>query len=193
MRPLGLFIVAMCIVAAPALTQTETPPKDQIECIDQIKAWKMSENARQSISTIAGIRLGVTILGFNKDETSGAYFKSYTGTKCYSPDRNPEDVKLEREQYKYQVEEEILELRPLADFDGSGFVGTDEGSRFRNLIEFGYWASHVIEGEEGDIDRVCKGLMMSRETFDENLGDYKELRIKAKELGIEDLPELDLD
>ena len=145
------------------------------------------------VSHIAGIRLGGTILSFNKDETSGGYFRSYTGTKCHSPDRNPEDVRLERERYKYQVEGEILKLRPLADLDGSGFVGSDEGSRFRNLVEFGYWASHVIEAEEGDIDHVCKGLMMSRDSFDETLDDYRELMAKAKKLGTEDLPQLDLD
>lgn len=193
MKRICLLFIAISIVPSSVLSQTETQPKDLIECIEQIKAWNMSESARGSLRHIAGIRLGGPILSFQKDEHSGAYFNSYTGTKCYSPDRDPEEVRRERELFKYQVDEEIIKLRPLADFDNSGFVSTSEGNQFRSLVEFGYKAAYVISAEEEDIDRICQGLMMNEDAFLEMLEKYKDFLIRTKKIGIEDLPEVTID
>lgn len=193
MKLISLLIIAICILPISALSQTESQPQDYIECINQIKAWKMSEYARMNIVTIAGIRLGGSILSFRKDEYSGAYLNSYSSTKCYSPDRDPEEVKREKEQYQYQVDREVVMLMPLADFDDSGFVSTSEGSEFRNQVEFGYKAAYVISAEEGKIERTCQGLMMTEETFREMLEKYKNLLARAKKLGIIDLPEVSFD
>jgi hypothetical protein len=193
MKRICLLIIAISIVPSSVLSQTETQPTDLIECIDQIKAWNMSESARGSLGMIAGIRLGGRILSFQKDENSGAYYNSYSGTKCYSPDRNPEEVRLEREQFQYKVDGEIIKLRPLADFNDSGFVSTSEGNQFRSLVEFGYKAAYLISAEDGDIGRICQGLIMNENTFNEMIEQYKDFLIRAKKLGVEDLPEVTID
>ena len=193
MKRICLLIIAITIVPSFVFSQTETQPTDLIECINQIKAWNMSESARGSLGQIARIRLGGSILSFQKDENSGAYFNSYSGTMCYSPDRNPEEIRLEREQFQYKVDGEIIKLRPLADFNDSGFVSTSEGSQFRSLIEFGYKAAYVNSAEDGDIGRICQGLMMNEGTFNEMLEKYNDFLIRAKNLGVEDLPEVTID
>lgn len=193
MKRTYLLIIAICFLPMSVFPQTESQPKDYIECINQIKAWKMSELARMSIVTIAGIRLGGSILSFRKDENTGAYLNSYTGTKCYSPDLDPEVVKREREQYQYQVDREVTILMPLADFDDTGFVSTSEGTEFRNLVEFGYKAAYVISAEEGSIEHICQGLMIKEETFREMLVKYKNLLATAKKLGITEFPAVNVD
>jgi hypothetical protein len=193
MKSACLLIIALCIVPRAAVSQTEEQPRDLLECIEQIKAWNMSESALMSLRHISGIRLGGAVLSFRKDEQSGAYFPSYSGTQCYSPDRDPEEVRIERERMQYMVDREITRLKPLADSDGSGFVSTSEGAQFRELLEFGYKAARVISAEGRDIERVCRGLQMNAETFRDTLAKYREIRRRAKGLGIEDLPEVAFD
>lgn len=98
MKHMQFIIIVITIMLINISAQADTQLKDLIEYIDQIKEWNMSESARGSLGHIASIRLGGAILSFQKDEHSGAYYPTFSGTKCYSPDRDPEEIKLEREQ-----------------------------------------------------------------------------------------------
>jgi hypothetical protein len=188
----ALFFIMM-VLADSAASQPEEPRSDLIEYIDQIKAWGMTEAARASIGMIADYRIGGATLSFHKDEKTGEYFIAIRGTKCFSPDRDPEQVERERERHEYQRDCEIIKLRPLADADGSGFVTTSEGKRFRSLVEFGYKAAHVISMEGADTEGCLQGLMMSEDEFREILAKYGELSIRAEKAGIEGFPEVPSD
>lgn len=82
-------------------------------------------------------------------------------------------------------------LKPLADLDNSGFISTSEETEFRALAEFGYKAAHVISAEEGDIDRIHRGLAMDEASFADMLEKYMYFIFRASELRIESFPTME--
>lgn len=196
MRTLMALMLVLAL-AAGASAQGSGDPKDMAECIEQIRARGMSEGAWGAVAMIAGMRVGGSSMEFGKDESSGIYFTSFTGKRCALPNEDPAEAQRERMQYQYRLDAEISRLKPLADADGSGFVGTEEGMAFRKLCEFGYKASFVAKQENGDREKICRGLQADLgsaelEVFEAKLKEYEALRQQAAGSGITDLPEVAL-
>lgn len=190
-----LYVIILIVTASAAPARGQGDPEDMLECIEQIMAWKMSEQAKMSVAMIAGMRLGGGIWSYHKDESSGIYFNSYTSAKCKSPDSDPAITEREDNEYRYRLDGEILRLRDLADFDGSGFVSTDEGMRFRQLVEFGCKAAHIAVEEKGDLAAIRLGLSVelggSEEgAFENKVKEYNELRLEAEKAGISGFPSI---
>jgi hypothetical protein len=190
--------VAVLALAAVAAAQDRQDPKDLAECVEQIRARGMSEVAYSHLGTVAGMRVGGSSWAFKKDETSGAYWTSYTSNRCRLPNEDPAEAERERMQFQYKLDTEVSRLRPLADADGSGFVSTAEGLAFRKLCEFGYKAAFVASEEQGDMERILAGLQIDLggtdpEALAAKLKEYEELRQRAAQGGVADLPEVALD
>ena len=196
----NLLYVAMplIIIAVNLSAQTTDEPDDMKECIAQIKAWGMSEGAKTSIETIAGMRIGGSNWEFRKDESSGMYWTSFTSNRCDLPSEDPVQAEQEKMKYRYKLDKEISRIKILADFDSSGFINTEEAFKFRRLIEFGYKASFVAREEDGHKEWVCLGLQAELgsndlKVLDEKINEYAALREKAEKNGIDDLPEIVLE
>ncbi len=179
------------ILAAPFLfAQEETNVSGELEdYITNIREWRMTESARMSLRSLAGILTENTVLSFSKDEASGTYWKSYRGTSCPNPNMDPVEREKMKAEYELLVAPILLKLHPLADRDNSGFVTGEEGAQFRDLVEFAYQASYVAGQEGKDNEQFYIGMNMDRERFKRRVAEYDSVFSKARASGI-DLPEL---
>jgi hypothetical protein len=159
--------------------------------LEQIRDWGMTEVARMHLRMIASTIAGGTLLSFYKDGESGAYYTRYTSAFCPSPEMSD----IERQRVQKEQEAKVLplinKLQPIADMDDSGFVTTEEGAEFREIVEFGYRAAHVLNEEGHDMEQISAGLSMNEEQVRERAKKYQKFLAKAGVVGI-GLPDLDL-
>jgi len=181
------------LLFVPAIVAAEDPrDKDDFTTyVDQIRKWGMTENARMSIGMIASIEAGATLLSFQKDDSSGAYFPRYMSASCPKPDMSESEREEWRDELEAKVAPFIGKMRPIADTNNSGFVTTEEGREFRAVVEFGYQASHIVNKEGHDMKKICAGLSMNEERARERAKQYRKLLAEARAAGL-DLPDLDL-
>ena len=184
---LSLLIAGLFIPCISAQTQAEDS-KELKAYIENIRKWRMSERARGSLRSLAGVLTENTIMTFPQDEATGIYYKSYRNTSCMNPNMDPDELKRMKEEYELKIGPIVLKLQPLADTDNSGFVTTEEGAHFRNLVEFGYQATYVASKEDPDSKYFLIGMNMDKDRFKERISEYKELVQEARTRGI-DLPE----
>jgi hypothetical protein len=185
--------VALLLIAVNIASQNIEEPADMKACIEEIRAWGMSEQAKGSIMMVAGNRLGGTSWYYIKDESSGTYGFGMRGNRCNLPNDNPIEAEREKMAYQYKLDREIMRLKEIADSDGSGFVSTTEGREFLNLVQFGHKASFIIEEEKSDIDAIVVGLNQElsggdETAFRDKLNEYNTLKTLAVKHGIDDLP-----
>jgi len=151
----------------------------------------MTENARASIGLMASIEAGTMLLSFQKDDSSGAFWPRYMSASCPKPEMSETERQELRDELEAKIAPCMEKMRPIADTNNSGFVTTEEGAEFREIVEFGYKASHVVNEEGHDMERICAGLSMKEERVRERAKQYKTLLAKARAAGL-DLPDLDL-
>ena len=163
-------------------------PSDLKQYIAEIRTSMMSESARSSVGTMAGIHLGHTTLEYQEDPASGRYWPSYMSNFCPKPGADPSEVKDIRAELKMAVDQEIKVLRPMADLDDSGFVTSEEGSKLRQLVEFGYLAAAVIENETPTVAAIAKASGLSEAQVRDRLNQYKAFTEAVGKAGLDPFP-----
>lgn len=187
-----LVCISLCVLGA-ALLAAQTPAQDSDELeayVAKIREWRMTESARISLRTVANVLSEQTLLLFNKDDASGAYWKRFQSTSCPNPDMTPAERASMLEEYESKISPIIAALFPLADRDSSGFISEIEAAQFRNLVEFGYQAAYVAAHEEASSEQFFRGMSMDREHYHEQAAAYANMRLKARAAGL-DLPALE--
>ena len=121
---------------------------------------------------IADIKLGGTILRFERDEATGRYRTGYSGTMCKAPGADPEAWRALQEEHARKLERELEILEPVADTDGSGFVSTREGASFRNAMELGARAAFIYTDLDADLELTLEALGMDEEELADRLAAY---------------------
>ena len=160
--------------------------------IATIRADRMTESARGMLMTVAAIRTKWTLLTLEKDDATGFYIRSYDTATCGLPGADPKKLETQKQQFMEATEREMRRLQPLADFDGSGFVTTEEGLKFRQLYELALIAAHVCEQEECAIATLAKATGRPPATVEESLAGFRTLAQRAGALRIADFPALPL-
>lgn len=190
MIPRILLLACLVAVASSLVSASPEDGADLKAYIESIRASGMSENAQMQIRSLAGIACGASILKYIEDDESGRYWPSYTSATCPNPNADaPELTKWK----KVKTDESALlvpKLQPFADADGSGFVTTEEGTRFRYLLEFGYMAAQAIEEHGPTIESVARANGTDIEPTKERVREYVTLATRIRDAGIEGLPEL---
>lgn len=121
------------------------------------------------------------------DEAGKVAGRRYTSVLCPRPGMSEEaraQLRKEMEAMEAKVKAEIARLRPLADRDGSGFVSSEEGHRFRNLYEMGRSVLVVTAGGLRDGGQAAERLQIPAEKLQEDLAAYAAVK------GFSPLPEL---
>ena len=180
-------IIILCLLAVVAMAQAGKQ-SDLETYIESIRTSGMSEVGRMQISSVAGICCGSTILTYRPDEVSGRYWPSYTSATCPKPDADTPEIKRWKTLKVSETDVLIRRLKPFADADSSGFVTTDEGSAFRNLIEYGFLAEQVIRDKGPDLEFLAEASGTDPKAAGERLAAYKDLARRIIDSGVAELP-----
>lgn len=152
--------------------------------LEKIRASGMSEGAESAVRTVASIRVGQTLLMFDKEAETGRYDRVYRSGSCPLPGATSEQLEAWKKRTLEGTQKELDRLKPLADLDHSGFVTTEEGARFRNIFEFGVEAAYVCQHEPCTRTSVAHALGITMPVFSDLLGNYQSLRRRAMKLHI---------
>ena len=150
-------------------------PLDFQAYVAEVRKAGMTESAKDDLSMVASIRTGGTLLTFQKDKMTGSCDFSYTGTACPVPGADPEAVRQRQTELQHRVERDSEILRKHADVDRSGFVSTAEGREFRNLIEFGYLAAHIVESEGATAADIARAARLATDETVARVAKYNDL------------------
>ncbi|HVF58329.1 MAG TPA: hypothetical protein VNJ70_00725 [Thermoanaerobaculia bacterium] len=160
--------------------------------LQKIRADGMTESAYRSLMMVASLRTGWSTMTLEKDPENGFYMRSYGSSTCDVPGADPALIAAKKKELSEATEHELRRLRPLADFDGSGFVTTEEGSRFRQLYELALTAEHVCAEEECTVQALASATARPAATVEESLAGFRTLARRAGALRIADFPALPL-
>ena len=158
--------------------------------IETIRASGMSEMAQSQVGTVAGIVAGTTILFFQPDPESGRYWPGLMSTNCPNPNADAPELTRWKSLKKDESAEVLQQLKPFADADGSGFVTTQEGGDFRNLLEFGYLAAQVIRDEAASVQAIARASGKDVTATEASLREYVALSKRITQVGVAGLPEV---
>ena len=175
-------VMAVGALALAACCHRSTP--ELADYMEKIRATGMSEGAETSVRAVASIRVGQTLLMFNKEAETGQYDREYRSGACPLPGATREQLEAWRKRLLEGTQKELERLKPLADFDRSGFITTEEGARFRSLYEFGVEAAYICQHEPCTPASVSHALGIVMPAFSDHLGSYQDLRRRATELNI---------
>lgn len=167
--------------------QTAAEPPDMQKYIEGIRQYGMSEMGKSALTTVASIRNGFTELAF-PEGPDGSFGMSYSSLLCKNPNMDPELARKEKEEAETRNGLEMIRLKPLADADKSGFVTTEEGMQFRQLVEFAYRIAYISGREDNDMQKTCKAIGMFEDAVKQKLVDYEKLQEELKRLGLAALP-----
>ena len=189
----SIILSLLIILTVPLLfSQTKAQESDELEAyIAQIREWRMTESARMSLRSVAGVLTETTILSFIKIEDSGMYGKRYESTSCPNPNMDATERKNRQSEYESKINPILKKLHPLADRDNSGFVTDEEGAQLRNLIEFAYQALYVASQEGANSEQFYTGMNLDKERFKQRVAEYNEVLLKARASDLE-LPNLSI-
>lgn len=179
--------LALTLLCAGSAFAGEEMPADLKAYLEEIKAAGMTEDAASSLRTVASIEVGATLLEITTDESGKVSSRGYTSRFCPRPGMSEEaraQLKKEMDAMEEKVKSEIARLRPLADRDGSGFVSSEEGMRFRRAYETGRSVLAVTADGLRDGDKVAERLRMPVERLQSDLAEYAGIQ------GLAPLPEL---
>ena len=185
--PILRAFLALALLGVGGAFAGEDMPADLRAYLEEIKAAGMTEDAAASLRTVASIEVGVTILEIQTDEAGKVSGRGFSARFCPRPGMSEEaraQLKKEIDAMEEKVKSEIARLRPLADRDGSGFVSSEEGHRFRKLYEMGRSLLVVTADGLRDGDSVAERLHIPVETLQQDLAAYAEIKTFAP------LPEL---
>jgi hypothetical protein len=185
------FFLILLLIPVTLAAKDPTDTDDFSAYVEQIRKWGMTEQARSSISVIASIEAGITLLSFEKEDSSGVFWPRYMSASCPKPDMSETELQELRDELEAKIAPLREKMGSVADTNNSGFVTTEEGVEFRAIVEFGYRASHVVNEEGHDIERICRGLGMNERQVRERAKQYKELLVKVRAAGL-NLPDCDI-
>ena len=178
MRTVRAFL-AFFLLAAGSVFAGEDMPADLRAYLEEIKAAGMTEEAAGSLRTVAAIETGATLLDIQTDEAGKIARRGYTAKFCPRPGMSEEaraELRKQMDEMNAKVEREMERLKPLADSDGSGFVSSEEGMRFRRLYELGKSVLVVTADGLRDSKQVAERLQMPLETLRQDLTAYASIK-----------------
>jgi hypothetical protein len=155
--------------------------------IQKIRTYRMTEDARSTMDMVSSIRTEHTTLTFVKDASAGTYGTSYGSTFCPLPGADSVEVQKIYAKIAEDVNADREKIRPLADIDHSGFITTEEATRFRKLIEFGLLANFAAKNGE-PVATVARSLGISDKSLPQMITDYKDLVSRSANLGKSGIP-----
>lgn len=177
--PTGRAFLALALLATGSAFAGEEMPADLKAYIEEIKAAGMTEQAAGAIRMVAAIETGSTVLQIETDEKGKVSSHQYTAALCPRPGMSEEaraELRKQMDAMNAKVKSEMERLKPLADTDGSGFVSTEEGGRFRNLYEFGKGVLVVTADGLRDGGQVAERLQMPVDKLRTDLAAYAEIK-----------------
>lgn len=149
---------------------------------------RMDENAYYSLREVAGVQLGHVVITYRVDEASGRCQPRFRNEACPNPEADPEQLKRQMDALQDELHQRIRLLGPCADMDNSGYVTTEEGSRFLDLFEFGHLAAQCYEKEAVEPAELAIAAGLEIEEAARNLQDYRELVVGCPADIREDFP-----
>jgi hypothetical protein len=179
-----LLIAASLLITA---CSRESPP-DLERYLMTIREAGMSEGAQQALRSVAVVRIGQTLLSFEKDSTTGQYARVYHSASCPVRGATAEQLKAWREGLDKAATKEVERLRSLADFDSSGFITTEEGLKFRRLAETGLEAAYICRHDVCTQEALSTAIGLPPASLRELLGEYKDLQERAAARKIDGFP-----
>ena len=185
------FFLILLLIPVTLAAKDPTDTDDFTAYVEQVRKWGMTEQGRSSISVIASIEAGITLLSFQKEDSSGVFWPRYMSASCPKPDMSETELQELRDELEAKIAPLREKMRSVADTNNSGFVTTEEGAEFRAIVEFGYRASHVVNEEGHDMVRICRGLGMNERQVRERAKQHKELLVKARAAGL-NFPDFDI-
>jgi hypothetical protein len=171
----GFAILGVTVLYCSPPDSVGGDPPDMAAYIAQIRELGMTERAKGDLSMVAGIRVGSTLLLFEKSAVPGRYATSFMSTACPVPGADPDAVKEWQDELRDREDSDMSLLREHADLDRSGFVSTQEAMEFRGLVEFGYLAAHVTQHEGTSLDIVARAVGLKASETQARVGRYNNL------------------
>lgn len=187
------FLALLPAPAGAAVAGTrDDAPADFLAYVEEIRKAGMTGFAAGEIQAVAGIRTGETLLRFQETDTPGEYARSYMGTSCALPGADKGRVAQLQAALRKKTEEDAEALKPYADLDGSGFVSTEEGISFRDLIEFGYLGAFIIREKEPSLDLIANAAYLAPEEAAKKIARYNAMAERLNAGTAQLMPILDL-
>jgi hypothetical protein len=175
-------VIAMGALALAAGCRRSSP--ELAGYLEKIRASGMSEGAESSVRMVASIRVGQTLLTFDKEAETGRYDRLYRSGSCPLPGATPAQLEAWKKRTLEGTQKELARLKPLADLDRSGFVTTEEGAQFRRIFEFGVETAYICQHEPCTPTSVSHAFGLATPTVSDLLSSYQDLRRRAMELHI---------
>ncbi len=139
----------------------------------------MEADAYFSLREVAAIQLGFILISYDLDEESGQCQTRFSNVACPNMQADPEQLKADLKLQQDKLHRQVLLLAPTADEDGSGLVSREEGTRFKDLFEFGHLAAHCFGEENPDLPGLARATGLESEEAAKNLLDYRNLRTRS--------------
>lgn len=182
---------AIVLVLSVSAAHRQDPP-DMQEYIQKIRTDGVSEHAYTELYTISSVLLGQNMFYFHKVDSTGRLWPGLMSTTCRNPNADPSEEAVEERRLKTEVESLTIRLKPFADSDGSGFVSTREARSFRELLEFGALAAHVVETGGVTLKAIAKASGLAEKDVDEKLSAYRHLADRMARASMKPLPAVKL-
>ena len=163
-------------------------PEDLTSYINRVKESGISEVGEFQVKAVAYILSGATQLTFRYDSLAGSYLPMYVSTVCPNPEADTEE-EAEKKQIRLNISEKISEeLRQFADMDSSGFVSTEEASRFRSISEFGFLVNQLIGENKNSLNMIAVASRKDTATVRRDIEEYLRLARRIRDNGISGIP-----
>ena len=135
----------------------------------------MDSDAYYALREVAGVQLGHVSITYRVDEATGRYTPRFMNKACPNPEADPAQLKNKLEALQDELHKQVILLQPGADTDDSGFVSADEGTRFRDLFEFGHLIAHRLESGAVGPAELARAAGMGTDEAARDLQAYREL------------------
>jgi hypothetical protein len=169
-----LFAAGALAVGSLAHAAAPPPPSELQAYLDSLRQAGVSELGRGELLTVSSVQERVDLMTFEK--FGDVYVTQYQDRFCGIPGHATMPEVL-------AAEKGVDALRPLADFDGSGFVSTEEAARFRELFELGRSLPYVVEHEKTtDAAVLSRALRRSPAELAAASAEYPALTAKSRAL-----------
>ena len=191
-QAVALVMLGVVGLSCGQLSAPRGDPPDFQAYMAEVRKLGMTESASGDLSTVAMIRTGASLLRFLKDEITGEYSPSYESTACPVPGADPEMNRQWHAELQERIDHDMELLRKQADWDGSSFVSTVEGSEFRKLVEFGYLANHIVASEPAAAAVLARAARMAADQVASRVAQYNALARQLNESSEFKAPLVDL-
>ena len=189
MKKLYIATLILCISIFTHISCSERKvPKDLISYINKVKEAGISEVGEFQVKAVAYILSGATQISFRYDSLAGSYLPMYVSTVCPNPESDTKE-EIEKKQIRLNLSDKIsYELKKFADIDSSGFVSTEEATRFRSIIEFGFLVNQLIGEDKNNLNLIATASRKDTTTARKDIEEYLNLARKIRESGISGVP-----